>query len=118
MVSLQRLSNKSSFSNFLISVPTGPAEEVNATVLSSDEVLITWENPDSADINGVITGYVINVTIVSTGQTFQMTSMTRSLLLENLLPFTTYTYRVAAMTSSGVGPYSPPSSFLTDESGI
>ncbi len=99
-------------------VPSGPAQNLNSTVLSSEEAVITWDAPDVADQNGIITGYVINVTLAGTGQTFQMTSSTNDLYLTNLQPFTTYTCRVAAMTNVGVGPYSIAISFLTEESGM
>ena len=79
-------------------------------------VLITWEDPESEDVNGVITGYVINVTD-SSGQRFQTTSTSRSLLLDELSPFTVYTCLVAARTSVGVGPFSLALSFTTDEAG-
>ena len=77
-----------------------------------------WEAPDISDQNGIITGYVVNVTQVNTGQNFQMTSTAANLYLNNLLPFTSYTCRVAAMTNVGVGPYSIPTSFLTAETGM
>ena len=87
------------------------------TVLSSEEALIGWRDPDIEDQNGIITGYAISVTLVSTGQSFQMTSTVNRLFLSNLLPFTTYICRVAAMTNVGVGPFSTATSFLTRETG-
>lgn len=99
------------------SVPTGPAQDLNVTVISSEEVLLTWEDPDIVDQNGIITGYKINVTVVNSGVSFQQTSTDSSLLLDNLLPFTTYSCRVAATTSVGTGPFSMAISFLTNEAG-
>lgn len=98
-------------------VPSGPAQAVNITVISSEEALVMWEAPDPEDQNGIITGYSINVTLVRTSQTVQMTSSTNALYLDNLLPFRTYTCRVAARTSVGVGPYSIATSFMTEEAG-
>ena len=86
-------------------------------MISFEEVYLTWEDPDVADQNGVIISYEIELTIVTTGQRIQMTSSTTSILLTSLLPFTTYTCRVAASTSVGLGPYSIVISFLTDETG-
>lgn len=77
-----------------------------------------WQAPDLADQNGIIIGYAINVTQVGSGQSYQVTSNTNTLYLDSLLPFTTYTCRIAAMTSVGVGPYSIAVSFLTDEAGV
>ena len=87
-------------------------------MLSSEEAVISWEALDAADQNGIITGYVINITLISTGQSFQMMSSTNDLYLTSLLPFTTYTCRVAAVTNAGAGPYSIAISFLTEETGM
>ena len=76
-----------------------------------------WQAPNQEDQNGVITGYSINITLVRTGQTILLTSNTDSLFLDDLQPFTTYTFRVAAVTSVGVGPYSIATSFMTEETG-
>lgn len=99
-------------------VPSGPAQDLNVTVLSSEEALIMWELPDLEDHNGIIVGYSIEVTLVSTGQSSQVTRTTNTLYLDNLLPFTTYTCRVAAMTSAGFGPYSVATGFMTEEAGM
>ena len=88
------------------------------TVISSEEALIDWIDPDTADQNGIITGYLINVTRISTGQTIQMVSTTNDLFLNDLVPFSSYVCRVAAMTTVGAGPYSVATSFLTMETGM
>lgn len=76
-----------------------------------------WEAPNMADQNGIITGYLVNFTVVSTGQSFTRSSTNTSLTLDGLLPFTTYTCYVAAMTQVGPGPFSMPTSFLTNQTG-
>lgn len=101
----------------LLSVPSGPAQDVNVSVVSFEEVVISWEAPNEADHNGVITGYLVNVTVVSTGQSFTRTSTNTSLILNGLQPFTSYVCRVAARTQVGLGPFSTLISFLTDETG-
>lgn len=98
-------------------VPTGPAQEVNVSVISFEEVVIRWEAPESADQNGVIIDYLVNITIVSTGQSFARTTTTTSLSLNGLQPFTSYVCQVAARTQVGLGPFSTFVSFLTDETG-
>lgn len=102
---------------FNFTVPTGPANNVTATVISSEQVYLTWKDPDITDHNGVITHYEIDLTVVSTGQRLHMTSTDSNFLLDSLLPFTTYTCRVAASTAVGNGPYSMPISFQTAEAG-
>lgn len=101
----------------MCSVPSGPAQDLNITVLSSEEALVMWEALNLEDQNGIITGYSIDVVVVNTGQSFQVTSTTNILYLDNLLPFTTYTCRVAAMTSIGIGPYTVTAGFMTEEAG-
>ena len=85
--------------------------------MSPEEALISWEAPQVEDQNGIITGYVIDITLPGIGMNFQVTTSNTDFLLDELLPFTTYTWRVAAMTSVGLGPYSMATSFLTSEGG-
>ena len=107
----------------VIIVPSGAAESVNVTVLSSEEALVVWEAPAMEDWNGIIAGYAVNVSLTRTGQSVQQLlsnstgTGTESLLLTNLRPFTTYSCRVAARTSVGVGPYSIATNFITLEAG-
>lgn len=98
-------------------VPSGPALGVNVTIVSFQEVIIRWSAPNVTEQNGILTSYVINITLISTGQTFSRTSSNTSLNLDGLLPFTSYTCRVAARTQVGTGPFSISNSFLTDEIG-
>ncbi len=99
-------------------VPNAPVQNVNVSVVSSEEAFITWIDPDITDQNGIITDYVINVTRVSTGESFQMTSTTTDVFLSDLVPFSSYVCRVAARTTIGAGPYSMATSFLTMETGM
>lgn len=98
-------------------VPSGPAQELNVSVVSFEEVVISWEPPDEADQNGIITSYLVNITHVVTHQSVTRTSKNTSLFLEDLRPFTSYICRVAASTHVGVGPFSIPVGFLTQEAG-
>ncbi len=70
-----------------------------------------------ADQNGIITGYIINFTRAGTNQSFTRSSTNNNLTLGGFLPFTSYTYQVAAMTQEGLGPFSVPASFLTHQTG-
>lgn len=87
------------------------------SVVSFEEVIITWEAPNEADQNGIITSYLINVTLVSTSQSFTRTSTNTTLRLNGLQAFTSYTCWVAARTQVGLGPFNMPISFLTEETG-
>ena len=101
----------------LFSVPSGPAQDLSVSVVSFEEVTISWAAPNETDRNGVITGYLINITLISTGQSFTRNSTNTTHVLNGLQPFTSYTCSVAAMTRVGLGPFSMPISFLTYETG-
>ena len=83
--------------------------------MSPRTALLSWDPPNFADRNGVITGYVINVT--STEVTLQYTSNTVNLTLDALSPFTTYNCIIAARTSVGTGPFSAVLTLLTHQDG-
>ena len=101
--------------HFYCIAPSGPIQNLNATVTSHEEVFISWMEPNNEDQNGIITGYVINVTRSDTGVIIQRTSTTTNLYLDILEPFTTYACQVASMTVAGLGPFSISVSFLTDQ---
>lgn len=52
----------------------------------------------------MIIRYVINVTVVGSGQTFLLNSTTTALNLITLEPYTTYICVIAAVTTAGIGP--------------
>ena len=85
--------------------------------MSALSIEITWQVPLLPDQNGVITGYVINVTSLDTGVTQQFTSVTTTLQVPGLTPFTNYVCIVAARTAVGVGPFSTVITVQTLEAG-
>ena len=72
-----------------------------------------WSAPAPEDRNGPIIEYKINVTVISTGQTYVLTSSTTNLEVTSLRPFTDYMFRIAAVTAAGTGPYSTTLSITT-----
>ena len=85
--------------------------------VTSDSFSLSWSPPPVEDHNGAITGYVIQVTNASTGQTFTVTSEENSTDIGSLRPYTAHTCVVAAQTSAGIGPYSTTVMIQTDEAG-
>ena len=69
------------------------------------------------DQNGVIIGYVVNVTVMGTGEMFQFSTLSTNLTLDSLRPFTTYVCRIAARTLIGIGPYSIAVVATTEQAG-
>ena len=103
------------FSFFL--VPSAPATNPAGTVTSSTSIFLEWDPPDVSDQNGVIIGYVVNVTVIATGEMFQLTTTSTNLPLDSLQPFTTYVCRIAARTVVGIGPYSIAVVATTEQAG-
>ena len=73
-----------------------------------------WKSPLASAVNGVLRGYHLELTDVSTGKSLQVTTKSPYRLFEVLRPFTNYTLRVAAYTVD-VGPYSDPVTAATLE---
>ena len=65
-----------------------------------------WSPPSYEKQNGIIIGYVINVTMQETGELFQFISFATYLEVTSLKPFRTYICTIAAMTSVGLGTFS------------
>ena len=90
---------------------------INVPIIASSEVTLMWEPPNEADRNGIIIGYLVSVTDVSTGSTFTRNATNTSLVLSNLKPFTQYDCLIAARTEVGLGPFSMTVSFSTEQAG-
>ena len=79
--------------------------------------MLTWRAPTPEDRNGIIIGYKINVTVVASGTTFELTSTIESISVTSLRPYTSYVFRIAAVTVVGTGPFSTALSVTTRQAG-
>ena len=86
------------------------------TVLSRS-ILLSWQPPAYQDRNGIITGYVIELSRSQEILTFQTENKTLLIDERVIKPFTQYTCRIAASTTPGVGPYSEQIRIYTPEDG-
>lgn len=104
---------------FILSlVPTASPLLPGASALSSESIEITWQPPPLPDQNGVITGYVVNVTSLDSAVIQQIsTTATNTLLVSGLSPFTVYSCIIAARTAVGLGPYTTVVTVQTLEAG-
>ena len=87
--------------------------------VNSERILLSWDLPDPAGRNGIITGYNIRVLELATGSvvSYNLTNRT-DFLIERLHPYYDYECSVAAATMVGVGPLSDPVTVRTNESGF
>ena len=101
----------------IITDPSGPPLNVSPTSLTSHSIALLWEPPLPEDRNGPISGYRINVSIVETGETLVLSSVTPRIHLNTLIPYTTYVFTITASTDVGYGPYSSTFVIRTLEEG-
>ena len=93
--------------------PLNLVAHLNAT--SHDSIVLSWDPIPPEDQNGIILGYVINLTDISNGDMQQLSSDSNNLTVDSLSPYTTYVCIVAAYTSAGIGPVSAEVSVQTLE---
>ena len=79
---------------------------------------MSWQPPLTEDQNGVITGYVLNVTSLVTGETEELFTESTAYILGSVSPYTLYSAAVAAKTDAGRGPFSVSISVQTLEDGM
>ena len=77
---------------------------LQGSAVNSTTIQLQWQPPLFSDQNGVIRSYLINIRVVETGATLQLTSQTTAINISGLHPFYTYTLTVAAVTIDP-GPY-------------
>ena len=95
--------------------PTNPPVDVTTIAHSSTTIKLLWKAPLKQGQNGVITGYDVEITAVSSSH-FAKQSVGGSYDLytfTNLKPHREYSLLVAAKTQAGVGPFSEPITELT-----
>lgn len=79
---------------------------------------MTWQPPPPEHQNGIITAYIVNVSLEDNETLVQhYTTSSLSVTLVGLLPFSTYMVLVAAETSVGRGPFSSGLRIYTPEDG-
>ena len=115
------MSNKFIFSCLLLffnlSVPISPPGNFSNITLSPTNVTFSWNPLPPPDRNGIIISYVLNITLLATGQVFQYTSTSTSITITGLQPFSSYSCLIAAATAVGLGPFTTVLSLTTPEDG-
>ena len=90
--------------------PASPPDNVVATVVSSTEIMVTWDIVPEIDQNGVITMYEVLYVPLETfdgaiGSNMMLVEET-SFLIQDLQEYVDYNISVRAYTEIGEGPYS------------
>ena len=86
-------------------MPSASPGEVGGEALSPSSLVLTWQPPPEDQLNGVLTGYLVNVTETETGVQYQISADTSQYTFEGLHPFYRYSFIVSAITI-GPGPFS------------
>ena len=79
---------------------------------------MSWQPPLTEDQNGVITGYILNITSLVMGETKELFTESTAYTLDPASPYTLYSAAVAAQTDAGRGPFSVSISVQTLEDGV
>jgi len=93
--------------------PLNLVADSNAT--THDSFYLSWDPLPPEEHNGIVLGYVINITDISSGDVQQLFADTNNLTVDSLSPYNTYVCIVAAYTSAGTGPVSVEISVQTQE---
>ena len=73
-----------------IAVPRSAPVHLQGSAVNSTAIFLQWQPPLLTDQNGVIRSYLINITVVETGTTLQLTSQTTARNISGLHPYYTF----------------------------
>ena len=68
-------------------VPSSAPVHLQGRAMNSRVIQVQWEPPPLVDQNGVIRGYIINISVAETGSSFQLTAGTNAVNISALHPF-------------------------------
>ena len=109
--------NLTYFFKNLYPVPTSPPLYLSPVASTSTSVTLSWAPPPTQFQNGVIMGYTLQVFNSQQGLLRETNTSSNGSSVNSLRPYTTYLFRVAAMTVAGRGPYSGSVTVVTEEGG-
>ena len=91
---------------------------MEAVSVNSRALSLTWSPPPPEDQNGIIRNYLVNISVVESGEHFhQLTSNATVLVIDELHPYYTYSCIVAALTV-GTGPFTEVTTVQLPEDGM
>ena len=105
----------------LFSEPTTPPQNVQTTVLSSTEIMVTWQRVSAINESGIITNYEVEVDPLDFDDiltTITVNTTNLSTVIADLQEYVEYNIIVRAYTTVGPGPFSEPVTARTFEDGM
>ena len=91
---------------------------MESNLVNSRALSLTWSPPPPEDQNGIIRNYLVNISVVESGEHFyQLTSNATVLVVDELHPYYTYSCIVAALTV-GTGPFTEVTTVQLPEDGM
>ncbi|XP_038066691.1 receptor-type tyrosine-protein phosphatase mu-like [Patiria miniata] len=94
--------------------PSAPPQQVTVTSTAKRSLNFSWRKPACGSRGGNITGYSYKLSGPGS-QLISNVSTAEQVEIDGLIPFTNYSFQVAANNSVGVGPYSEVVVQRTDE---
>ena len=113
----QSLCNECCFRYFHFPVPSGTPQQFDTIEILSRSITFSWDPPLFEEQNGVIVSYKLDVTALATSSVQSYTITSTTFTITNLIPFSHYTYVIAAATAVGLGPYTETDTIITPEDG-
>ena len=101
--------------------PTAAPTDLMSFSDTSTSLSFSWSEPPCGDRGGIITGYTYKLTQVGSMMPDNVEGLTdssnRMVMISGLIPYTDYSFQVAANTSQGMGPLSSSLNTRTTEGG-
>ena len=92
---------------YTCTAPSGSPQNATVSAIDSSRVEFEWMAPSVEDSNGIVIGYIVRVTGQDSNELIELQINVTRVQVENLHPFYSYVFTVAARTEAGVGPFSP-----------
>ena len=105
---------------FLLPEPAKPPQNVQTTVSSSTEIMVTWEKVAAIDENGIIINYEVQFVPMQFTDILELDSINTTdlmIVISGLQEYVEYNISVRAYTSVGPGPFSVAVTNRTFEDG-
>ena len=100
--------------NFHTAAPSAPPQHLRQAATTDTSITLNWQPPPEENWNGVVRFYYLFISEVESGTSYRENSTTTTYLVENLHPFYTYVFSVAAVTVAA-GPISDSIILQTSE---